>query len=35
MVVACGIYINYLETSELVFLPQFKKEFQEKDYETI
>jgi agmatine deiminase len=35
MPVAFGIYINYLETSEYVFLPQFQEGFVEKDKEAL
>ena len=35
MPLAYGFYINYLETSELIFLPQFGKEFHEKDSEAV
>lgn len=35
MLAALGIYINYLETKNHVFLPQFGEGFEEKDYEAL
>jgi len=35
MAVALGIYINYLETNDFIFLPQFGKEMEEKDSEAL
>lgn len=35
MPVALGIYINYLETNDFIFLPQFGKDLKEKDAEAL
>lgn len=35
MPLAYGFYINYLETSELIFLPQFGNEFRDRDNEAV
>jgi len=35
MPLAYGFYINFLETSDYIFLPQFKEEFKEKDDEAV